>query len=201
MASTVKVAGYFATIQDLSLTPDQERELENYLPMVRRVCNRFSRKNYHTGNDFSILDTDDLVQMALVKIARTIKTSVEAKNEHYYIRLVTRSCIDQIQCNEVRGAASNHDTLDKADSVVAHDDIDRIHSRLYIHTLLDSMCHNTTRQIFTHYYGLDTPEIGPSAINEILPVGCNAIANRHMNGLRSLRTKIDRGELPTWETG
>lgn len=189
MAAKIGIAGYFATVKDLSLTPEQETLLESLLPMTRRICKRFTDKYYDTDHDFSLLDTEDLVQMALVALCRMIKSRPVADIKLYSC-VVIRSCQNCIRLNAARGAARYHNSLKSAHYVVSEDDVNRVHQRLYLDTVL-SILSNTNSKILLHYYGL-----GIDQHYQEYP----ALKARRSYCIGKIRDEIQKGELPTWET-
>lgn len=193
MAARNNVVGYFATIKDLSLTPEQESELESLIPETKRICRAIAR----TSNN-RYIECDDLVQIALVKMAKAMKSSNTPKDVYYYKKVIAITCINQLRLERARGAYYRHLGLDSIPELSVSTDEDRLHQRLYTDTLLNTLS-PMSRQILTHYYGIDTPAIGPLAISEILPLSDDAITSRRRRAESSIRTRIEKGELPTWE--
>ena len=200
MAATIVNSQYFDTLSDLSLTPSQEAELDLYIPMTKRVCNRFFRKNYEARHDFSTLDSDDLAQMALVRLILAIKHDKakglqDKDKENYYTKLVTRSCLSQIRSNRVRGNGANHADLFECANFTVDDDSDTINTRLYLNTLLSKLRGKYTEWIIRNYYGLGTAPVGPTRMSEILPLTAAEIATRRHAGINRLK-----GIHITWAT-
>lgn len=205
MATTIALSRYFDTVEDLSLTPEQESKLDEYTPMVRRMCRNFiERTRNHQGDD-PLVSADDLIQLALVRLTVAIKHNKVKENEkRYYCRLVTRVCRGQVQCNRIRGNRDNHRSIDDPDNEFyledSRTDINRLHDRLYIKRLLGALKGKYTKKILIHFYGIETAPLYPKRISDIVPLDHNAIDRRRMRGLRSLKSRINRGVLPQWQT-
>lgn len=193
MAATVRKTRYFNHIESLSLSPKQEAELGSYVSMVKRVCKRYTVVNP------VILDTDDLIQMSLVKLALAIKSGVasELPENHrlgYYTAIVHNSCINQLECHKAKlHAGCDYNETHGSCST----DVDRIHDKLYIEQILDGLRGTHRQEILIHYYGLDTPALDPMYISDIVPLSPSAIACRRFLAIESIQRQLDKGELPS----
>lgn len=202
MATTIALGRYFDTVEDLSLTLKQETKLDELTPMVKRTCRNFIKRMHR---DDPLVSADDLIQMALVRLIVAIKRGKANSIEYgyrYYCRIVTLVCRVQMQCNRVRGNIANHISMDDPDNELyledSRSDINRLHDRLYVEQLLSALKGKYTKEICTHFYGIDTAPLYSKYISDIVPLDSNTIERRRMRGLKSLRSRINKGVLPQW---
>jgi len=90
--------------------------------------------------------------------------------------------------------------IDSSFDIEAHDDIERVHNRMYVDTLLESVNSDISKKILLHYYGIDTPQLRSKAIGDMLGMKEGATIIRRNRSINTIRAKIAEGELPTWET-
>lgn len=189
MATEIAKSRYFGTVTDLSLTPEQELELERYMPIARRICTKFSRELFRKRNDMSMTHRDDLLQMALVRLTRAIKASESREihnKEHYYTRVITRACTDTIRYTRYHEDKNKHIDLN-SEEIVTTTCSDPIDDRLFIRELLSTVKDHLTLDILKHSFGIGTAPIPPSLISDLIPLTLTQIYSRKYLGLKKLR--------------
>jgi RNA polymerase sigma factor (sigma-70 family) len=169
---------YFDTIQDLSLTDQQEALLHSLMPIVHSVCSTFSVKLRSAGNDRTHTSYDDMVQMAMVKLVLAIKRSglIEIESSvRYYTRVVSRACLTQIHKARIRDYKNYHCDLDAATQVPSAGSVE---DKILVEQLLAKVPTDITRKVLIHYYGIDCAPKSLEWISDNLHITRGSISRR-----------------------
>lgn len=198
MAANLKYSRLYDNVESLELTQEQEQELSRAWPVICRTASGFA------GDD-TLISVDDLIQESAVRVARAISKGTEflatiKSRDAYYSTITRNTCITLI-----RNRRASHDltaSLDILEPFCTDSDYDedRLHKRLYIDQLLDSIENPLNTQILLHYYGIDTPTLTPRHIAREIGGNRHSVYLRHQYTLGKLKQKISRGELPQWTT-
>lgn len=198
MATTIKNSRHYDRIESLELTSEQEQELKRIWPLICRIA-----ANYYV-NDV-LVSVDDLIQEAAVRVTRAIREllvpdDVESIRDAYYSAIVRNTCTTIVYNNKYRYDRCLSYNILSDYTPDSRFDEDRIHTRLYVDTLLNSIKKSQNKSILLHYYGIDTqPRVFDDIASRVGSTWHN-LAQRHGRTIATLKRKVTEGELPQWTT-
>jgi len=195
MGATVRQTQYFSTIQDLSLTAQQEALLHSLMPIVHSVCSTFNVQIRSKGDDRTHTNYDDMVQMACIKLVLAIKRSGLIDREfpvRYYTRVVSNACLNQIHRARIRDYKKYHYDLDTAVNIPSTGSVE---DKILAEQLLDKVPTDITRKVLIHYYGIDCAPKSLEWISDNLHITRESVSRR----LWQMKQKLKK-EAHKWVT-